>query len=295
MNEGLSILIPVYNFDVTVLVRDIISQAEQFDYPWQLIVFEDGSEDKNADQNRSVLKHEKCIHLIERKNSGRHQARITLANEASYNYLLYLDADSGIIRNDYISKYVDILPVEGIVYGGRRYPQTCGLLPDYHLHCEYGHQREALEVGNRKRRPYLSFQTNNFLVPKAHMLLTSSFEEISLYGHEDTLMGVFWKKYSISISHIDNPVLHNYLHTHKEFLDKQIESIKSLINISEKHGNLDVRLAVVGDRIKKWGLKSIVLSGLNLFEKRFRKNLKKNPEKLFALDALKLQFYLKNI
>ena len=94
---------------------------------------------------------------------------------------------------------------------------------------------------------------------------------------------------------MDNPVLHNYLHTDREFFDKQIESIKSLINISEKHGNLDVRLAVAGDRIKKWGLKSIVLFGLNLFEKQFKKSLEKNPEKLFALDALKLQFYLKNI
>jgi hypothetical protein len=126
------------------------------------------------------------------------------------------------------------------------------------------------------------------------MLLTSSFEEIPLYGHEDTLMGVFWKKNSISIEHIDNPILHNYLHPQDKFLEKQIESVRSLINISENHGNLGVRLAVIGDRIRKWGLKSIVLSILNVMEDRFRQSLFKHPENLFPLDALKLQYYLNN-
>ena len=223
----ISVCIPIYNFDVRPLVADLVKQMDKLAAGCEIICIDDASDDDFKNINGNFCdKHGKYIQLYE--NVGRAQIRNLFGPYAKNDYLLFLDCDSLVDRPDFIETYLKCLKDEPLVVcGGRTYPRE---KPESHfmLRWKYGWKREIKSVKYRRKKPHISFQTNNFLIHKQLILKVPFDGSITHYGHEDTLFGFMLKNYGVPIVHIDNPVLNGEIETNSEFLSKSEEAVGNL-------------------------------------------------------------------
>ena len=105
----LSILIPIYNFDVRPLINDLQKQSELTGVEYEIICLDDGSTAhfKAIHKGLTTLSN---VHYEELpQNLGRSKIRNQLAKMAQYDYLLFMDNDSGLTHPNYIQTYLDHL------------------------------------------------------------------------------------------------------------------------------------------------------------------------------------------
>jgi hypothetical protein len=275
----LSILIPVYNQNVVDLVKSLQAQCESLDIQFQILVFDDNSNEKVKDENKSIS-HEFGVNYVELpENLGRAKIRNRLGRMAQFKNLLFLDGDSKVIRDDFISKYVEKEDHSFVTYGGREYQKKKPDDQKLILHWKYGRKREALKVNKRILDPYLNFQSNNFMV-KAHIFKKIQFdEEIQGYGYEDLLYAEKLKELNVSVTHIDNPVLHDGLEPANQFIDKTKNAVKNLAELNQDGQLLNVRLTSFYNKTKSAGILGLIIKYFKNREKSIMKNLKesKNP------------------
>jgi glycosyltransferase involved in cell wall biosynthesis len=291
----LSVLIPVYNFDVRNLVRSLCKQAAKLNIPFEVIVIDDASTDEFKILNRQVACADEVKYLEEKRNLGRSKIRNKLADLARYENLLYLDCDSKVEHNDFLKRYIAYLDNGSVVYGGRKYTRNDPEDGRYRLHWLHGIRREQIPVEIRSSEPNKSFMTNNFIIPKSTFNKVRFNETIKGYGHEDTLFGYELMKCNITIIHIDNPVVHLGLESNEEFLRKTREGIKNLKRIMSINGNekklvKDITLLSYYKKIKSLGLDSVLRYIYTKNEHRLRKNLLSSKPNLFLFDLYKLGF-----
>lgn len=291
----LSVLIPVYNYDVRELVEEIHKQASQERVDFEILVIDDASEQEFREINRQLITLPHVEYLEEDINLGRSKIRNKLAERAIYNNLLYMDCDSGIVNPDYINTYISNIGRSPVIYGGRLYDKTEQVNKPYRLHWLYGIKREQSSAHHRRVEPNRSFQTNNFLINKELLQSIGFNEKITGYGHEDTLFGYELKKRNISIEHIDNPVVHLGLEPGEEFLRKTREGIKNLKRIMRINGNekrlvRDITILAYYKKIEKFGLNKPVEYFYKRYEHRLRRNLLSNKPNLFVFDLYKLGY-----
>jgi glycosyltransferase involved in cell wall biosynthesis len=283
MMNQISILIPVYNWDVTDFIHALHGQLTKENIEFEIVVFDDGS---FFPQKEDVNKLSNVFYSVLETNVGRSKCRNLLAEKARYNWMLFLDGDSLPENDTFISEYVQIEKEENSVYcGGRTYaPQPEN--KEYSLHWTYGSQRETKE-NNQK-----GFQSNNFLIHKSVFENILFDESIVGYGHEDTLFGIQIKEKGYSIRKISAPLRHIGLDDNQAFLDKTKVGVKNLRKIysegkiRSKHSKL-----IEYDRslpLKKWVMPLLNVGYYPLYL------LAKHRNNLKALDLLKLIWFNRN-
>lgn len=224
----ISICIPVFNFNISTLIQEISKQAEKSGVPYEIIIIDDCSQEFKA-ENKIAAEAFEYIELP--KNIGRAKIRNRFLDFAKYDYLLFLDCDSLIHKDDFIQTYVEALdssPV--IVCGGRVYPSTPPVRNKM-LSWKHGIHRESKSAEVRRKEPNKSFMTNNFLIKKECLKEIKFDERITKYGHEDTLFGYALAQHNIEILHIENPVLNGDIETNEVFINKTKEGVINLVNI----------------------------------------------------------------
>ncbi|GAB4245715.1 MAG: glycosyltransferase [Saprospiraceae bacterium] len=284
----LSILIPIYNFNVVELVMELHRQATELDEPVEILAFDDGSEGKWKALNRS-LKDVPGVHYRElEKNKGRAAIRNYLARRANFEFLLFLDCDSGIVREDFLKTYLDYLPGHPLVYGGRVYKDEPPQNPKLYFHWYYGRFREQMDVATRKARPWHSFMTNNFVIDKALFLSIGFEESLTQYGHEDTLFGMELARRQVQVLHIDNPVEHLGLEPVEIFLRKTDQAIENLLFLRKTGRRVDTRLMNTLEAVERWKMSGLVRSILSAMWPLIKKNIYGRKVRLKAFDLYKL-------
>src|SRR5690554_6669905 len=162
----ISILIPTYNFNVYPLVKQLHTQAATLKIDFEITVYDDCS----SIPVREIEKINNLPHSsfsILKKNIGRSAIRNLLATEAKNPNLLFLDADTKIMKDDFLKNYIDEIPKKyQIIYGGIRY-QGSAPTKNEKLRWLSGVKREALAVEERQKQPHLRFLTLNFLIHKS--------------------------------------------------------------------------------------------------------------------------------
>jgi glycosyltransferase involved in cell wall biosynthesis len=227
----ISICIPVYNLDVRQLAEALEKQAKNVSA--EIILIDDGSQMQYRELNKEITGEVIQYHELE-ENIGRARIRNLFAGYAKYEHLLFMDCDSVIISECFLSDYSLALSShpDQIICGGRIYdpvpPEG-----DRKLHWKYGTRKESQPVEIRKKDPNRSFMTNNFLIPIGILKDIPFNENLRMYGHEDSLFGYELAEKGHEIVHIDNPVLHGELQTNREFVDKTREAVQNLVFISE--------------------------------------------------------------
>ncbi len=229
----LSILIPIYNFDIRKFVNELHTQAVNEKVDFEIILADDASGIKFRELNKETeeLRFVKYIQL--NKNIGRSAIRNYLAEQAQFNYLLFADCDSEISDKNYIQNYIQDCKENVVICGGRTYKKNKPFCNLEYFRWYYGTKREVKNASDRNQFPNRSFMTNNYVISKSIHNSVKFDEKISQYGHEDTLFGIELNRKEISIKHIDNPLIHIGLEENKYFISKTkkgIDNLNYLIN-----------------------------------------------------------------
>lgn len=284
----LSILIPIYNFNVVELVMELHRQTAELNVPVEILAFDDGSEAKWKALNRT-LKDLLGVHYRELEhNKGRAAIRNYLARRANFEYLLFLDCDAGIVRNDFLKSYLNNLPAHPLVYGGRIYKDEPPQNPALYFHWYYGRFREQMDVKTRLMKPWHSFMTNNFVINKELFFSIGFNESLKQYGHEDTLFGMELARRQVPVLHIDNPVEHLGLEPVDVFLRKTDQAIENLLFLHKTGHRVDTRLMNTFEKVKGWKMVGPVRTILGILMPMITKNLAGRNVRLKAFDLYKL-------
>lgn len=224
----LSILIPTYNYDCTCLVSDLQQQAELLDVCYEIIVADDASPIHIfKEKNRRINEMPHCRFIELGKNLGRARIRNRLADEANYEWLLFMDADAEVISPTFIADYFKHLDAE-IICGGLCHAD---ILPSLEVSLRYIYEKRADKrraARFRQRAPYEHFTPFNFMIRRALFQSIRFDERVIEYGHEDTLFGAELSKRNANICHIDNPLRHVGLESNEKFLEKTRSALRNL-------------------------------------------------------------------
>lgn len=289
----LSILIPVYNFNIVALVTELHRQAIAAGIPFEIIVLDDCSSALLRDQNQDVAHLPGVRFVVLDKNIGRARIRNRLTNMAVYDSLLFMDCDCEVPSAYYINNYLPYCGDKIVVCGGNIYKEEPPEEPEYLLRWLYGMKREQIPEFIRNINPYRSFMTNNFLIDKSICSQIQFDESIIQYGHEDTLFGLELKKRDIPVKHINNPLYHIGLEISSQFLHKTSEAIENLLTLIHdgkirKDDIKDIRLLKAYRFIKKFSLINIYLFFYDFVSNQVMRNLLGSNPSIFAYDLYKL-------
>lgn len=289
----ISVCIPIYNKDVTGLVRDLYQQCENLDIPFEILLIDDASDIEYKEQNRSLLNLNSVVYEELSVNIGRSAIRNRLASKASYPYLIFMDNDAAVCSGDFIEKYLRQRVAGVVCYGGTAY----GSCPseDYKLRWLFGINREAIWIEKRLECPDRYFSTFNFLIDKRLILLHPFDEKIKDYGYEDVLFHVNLLKNGCRITQIDNPLIHEGLIPNDDFLERSersVETLNALLEDKTIKPDLENRIKLLQAyrKIKKMKMVSVIAYLFRVFRKGLKNNLLGNNPRLLLFDLYKLGY-----
>lgn len=285
----ISVLVPIFNFNSCRLVEDIHRQLEQSGISYEILCYDDGSQEEWKVKNRpaAALKNVRYLELGE--NTGRAAIRNKLAKDARYENLLFLDCDSKIVSEDFIKKYLENCDGETVVFGGRCYDPQPPADAKKILRWKYGINRESKPAAHRRKNPYRLIFTNNFLAPGSVFLAVGLNEDVKGYGYEDSLFGSELKKRNIQVKHIDNPVCHIGLDDADVFLQKTENALSNLLLLM-KNGKDVSNITIAGcyKFMNRFPLNYIFRILAKPVKEKMEKNLLSPDPSLFIFDLWRM-------
>ncbi|MCQ2279533.1 MAG: glycosyltransferase [Bacteroidales bacterium] len=294
----LSICIAIHNWDVNQLVRDLQTQAAKLSVPYEILLLDDASEYDFQLKNACLDFEENVTYLQTYVNLGRSIARNTLAANAKYEYLLFIDCDAKVTKKDFLKKYLSVLPAQ-VVVGGCEYRKRRPK-KDSVLRWAYGCAREEVPAEKRNLAPNRSFTPFNFLIQKKIFTKVKFDEKVQGYGHEDTLFGIELQKQHISIQHIDNALRHEGIGPTKQFLQQTQNGIDNLLALLERVDDREgfiqsITLLSTYHKLKSWHLVGFYRLFYSIFKKMIEKNLYSIKPSMRCFDFYKLGYLCEKV
>lgn len=290
----LSILIPVYNFDVTALVSELQKQCEAASIVYEIICIDDASSVHFKKLNQDIQEISNCKLIFLNENIGRAAIRNKLAQEAQYAYVYFLDCDAKIENHRLIENYLKLLDEDTLISGGRIYQAEQPKENKYYLHWLWGKKRELFDASERMKDPVNHFLSNNFILSRKVVLQFPFDETIRGYGYEDVYFAHVLRMNEIKIKHIENPVIHEGLDENIALLNKFEEAAKNLIRLKAAAKQKNQPFIIKGKLITYWQvfdipiLKSIARIKAKVLLPLLKKNLLSANPYLKLLDLYRL-------
>lgn len=294
MINGISILMPTYNDVCIDAVCELARQAENTDgVNWEIVVADDGSTDTNTIVANSAIDNlEHCRYIRRNENVGRARIRNFLASESCFDWLLFVDSGMGIIRKDFILKYLKA--VDGgtkVAYGGY---EVIGNARELSGNLRFKYEKKAEKKQSiqwRSGHVYENFHTSNFMISKAVYMDNPLDERFQRYGYEDVLLGKQLEKKRIHIEQIDNPVAFDRFENNEQFVQKTEEGLLTLHEFADELQGYS-KLLEAEAWIRKWNLSRPCIYIYNRCRKLWRSNICGGHPSLHLLRAYKLGFFL---
>ncbi len=228
----ISILIPVFDYDIVALVHSMKDGLERVPEFCEILIGDDGSSSEY--HNKYLQLEGGGVRVVtSEKNIGRAAIRNRLALEAKGDHILFIDADVMIqgTAEAYMLKWLPFINTARVICGGSVYSETPPGDPDKILRWKFGRNREQRKAVDRNKHPHSGFSTFNVLIEKSVFSKLRFNEELKQYGHEDTLLGYQLKKAEIDVLHIDNPLVHEGVESNREFINKTKLGIENLSHL----------------------------------------------------------------
>ena len=232
----LSVLIPVYRYDVRDLVRELHRQCLRLpgQIPFEIRLLDDGSGESYCKINSELSELEYVVWEESPVNMGRSKVRNAMSEKAKYDWLWFLDCDGDAVINPQLaSTFWNARKEDTLISGGRIYQTDAPENERLYLHWLWGSQRELLDPEIRMKDPVTNFLSNNFIIHRSLLEKIPFDTQLLGYGYEDTLFAAELTKAGYKIQHINNPVLHAGLENSKDFLSKIEESLDNLFRLKE--------------------------------------------------------------
>ena len=290
--KALSILIPTYNDLCVKLVDALRQQAEEATIDYEILVGDDGSTNTAVvDENRKIDDWPHCHYLRHDQNIGRAAIRNFLVQEAHHDWLLFIDSDMSMVRQDYLAKNLTMESAEvvdgGVCIGGDPEALKGNLRYLYEKASEQEHTTEI-----RQKHPYHDFHTANFLIRRDLMSAHPFDERFRYYGYEDVLLGKQFRQNKVTINHIDNPLGFSTFEENTQFIIKTEEGLRTLHQFQADLRGYS-RLLTLVEGIHLPVILSLIRYWHKLFGKWERKNLCGPHPNLSLFKLYKLGYFLK--
>jgi glycosyltransferase involved in cell wall biosynthesis len=295
MVTEVSILIPVYNRDVTAMVYTLLAQCKRLSVTYEILLYDDGSDEITKAINRTLVSQKRVIYHELPENIGRAAIRNKLAANARYSYLLMLDNDCLPVASNFLYNYLVAGRKSEAVIGGVAYISKA---PDksYRLHWKYGKSRGSKNATERQKEPYQDIYLCNALIRKDIFLKFPLREKLVRYGHEDTVFAHELRINNIKIKHIDNPVIHLGLEQTPNLLVKTYQAVDNLVQLYNDGEVLNkVKLILIFEllnRLKLLKAYTVLFSGI---ERVIHRNLNSSYPNLLLFDLYRLYLFGKKI
>lgn len=289
----LSILIPIYNYNVYPLVLELHKQCTDCGIDFEIICIDDAST-QHQSKNNPIQFLTNCFFVELSQNIGRSKIRNLLASKSNYEWLLYVDCDTFPKNSAFISNYISRinLSAKKVFFGGIVYTKD---KPDNDqlLRWIFGKKREAIAVSERKKNPYKTTFVSNLLINKRVFDILSFDEEITKYGYEDCTFIQTIKLENIEIEHIENSLYHLNLETSSQFLSKTKTALETLLFISKINSKIEIDSKII-KTYKVLSNFKINLLIANLFQKlqlKLEHHLTSEKPSLLVFDCYKIGYF----
>ena len=279
----LSILIPVYNYNILPLVNELVKQCNLNGIDFEILCQDDASNSSENILNQEINLLPNCSFFVNETNLGRGKNINSLSLKAIYDWLLILDCDTFPTQNDFVKKYIDAISnlKNNILFGGIIYenkkPES-----DQLLRWVYGNKRETVTI-----------LTSNLIIKKEVFLQYPFDESITKYGYEDLLFFSVLKANNFEISKIENPTFHLNLETSNAFLNKTKIALENLMFLydSKKIRKEENKITTSFEFLRKLKLTQFATFLFRKNQTRIERNLFSKKPSLFLFDLYKLGYY----
>lgn len=293
----ISILIPIYNWNISDLVTELNRQITTLEIEVEVIFYDDFSTDKNKVAiNETVINQFGFKFVKSLQNRGIADALNFLSTLATYDWLIYLDADVIPVKSNFIKTYLHLIKDQNkVLCGGLLYQENKPI--EGILRWKYGRKYEVQTTEEANENPFLNFKTCNFLIHKSVLEKTQFKSENNLYGGIDTLFGLSLKKKKIEVVFIENRVYHYGLEDSVSFLRKTDLAVDSMIRLYENQdfSNENTRLVDCYLLLKKYKLAGLFKFFLEVLQPFMNKNLKSDNPSIYIFQFYKLYLLFKKI
>ncbi|WP_040278850.1 glycosyltransferase family 2 protein [Psychroserpens damuponensis] len=287
----LSVLIPVYNYDIKALVNLVHKQLMASEIIFEILCLDDNSNTNTSVLNAEIGQLQNTSYQISKVNTGRVATRQTLAEQAKYDWLLFLDADVMPKLDEFISNYIAFLSSEyDAIYGGFAY-QPEQPKNEFMLRWTYGSSNEQVQASLRNKTPYKIVISANFMIKKSVFLKLNSKITQRGYGY-DNFFGALLKSGQYNVFHIDNEVYHLGLEPNERYLHKIEQSVVTLLKLDSNDHIQHTENSLYNSYklLKKLKLNYVFSLIYTSFKKQFRKNLLSNKPNIRLLQFYKLSY-----
>lgn len=287
--EALSILIPVFNWDCTQLIKDLHFQGLTLGIPYEIIVADDCSTDKDLQQKSRLVAetHENCRYFALPHNIGRAAIRNFMADQSKYEKLLFLDCDAEVKDKQFLKKYVEASDKASVVCGGLTHPDE---IPMKGQELRYLYEKNAAyerSAGFRSQNPYLRFTSFSFMIDRDVFMKIRFDESYVRYGYEDVQFGHELEENGVSILHIDNPLAHIGLDDSASYLNKTRQAVQNAFDHQDEIGDSS-KLLTNYNKVRSLRMRWVFRFFWAFFQKSMEKNLLGPKPKLRIFSLYKL-------
>ena len=284
MQRELSILIPTRDYVCYKLVADLHEQAERLGVSFEILVAEDGSRSSfTVIANHKITELPHCRHIIRRENAGRAAIRNFLMQEAEGDFLLFMDADGQIVRDDFLGKYIQAARQgHKVICGGVLHPQQ--------WHDPRSMLRWKYENAYEQKHGTVSqqFRSFSFMISRDVARCVHFDERYTGYGYEDVQFGLDLQRAGYAVCSIDNPLLNSDIEDNATFLRKTEEAMRSLHRFREEIGE-NVKIFRIYSRYRLFS--PLLRFSFRLFGPLMRRNLLSANPSLTLFNLYKLGYF----
>lgn len=287
----LSVLIPVYNYNITQLVNELHEQLVASNIDFEIICLDDKSNQDIIDSNLSIGELSNTTYKLSDKNNGIAVTRQILVDAAIYGWIILIDADMELIDDNYILNYLQAIN-NGyeVIFGGVSYKD---IQPnsDNILRWKYGKQCEELNAKKRNKRPYKVTSAANLCIKKDVYKQFGLGDVGNSYGM-DIFLGPQLKLHKVSVIHINNSVYHLGLESSSKYLSKVEFAISTLLNLYyegkiKKHENSLLKTFLL---MKKTSFNYLCSGLYKVFNSGIKKQLLSKKPKIKLLQLYKILY-----
>ena len=288
----ISILIPCFDYNAYPLVSILEKQALMLKIDFEIICIDDGSFSSKNDLNQKINLLTNSKFIESKKNIGRINNRLLLAEKSQYKWLIFLDVDTLPNEDNFLKNYIEQLNRGTLIIGGCIYKKPEN--ENFSLRYKFGKFREEIKSDIRNKNPYKYISSCNFMCKRNVLIdVLTSINTIS-YGN-DYVFGSLFKKMGIYIKHIDNPVLIDKIDENQIFIKKTHDGLDNLISsyndkIIEKHSISILKAYIILDNLL---MKNIFIKITDLFKNLLDRNLHSKDPNLFLFDLYRLNYLCK--
>ena len=288
----ISILIPCFDYNAYPLVSVLEKQALMLKIDFEIICIDDGSFSSKNDLNQKINLLTNSKFIESKKNIGRINNRLLLAEKSQYEWLIFLDVDTLPNEDNFLKNYIEQLNSGTLIIGGCIYKKPEN--ENFSLRYKFGKFREEINSDIRNKNPYKYISSCNFMCKRNVLIdVLSSINTIS-YGN-DYVFGSLIKKMGIYVNHIDNPVLIDKIDENHIFIKKTHDGLDNLISsyndkIIEKHSISILKAYIILDNLL---MKNIFIKITDLFKNLLNRNLHSKDPNLFLFDIYRLNYLCK--